>query len=502
MPAAAMLLILTISILVACGGSSTKVPTPVADASESGANLAVVLQPGEIRQLTAAQFYGAGSPNFDFSGVSFRVNGIAGKIDQEGNFTAGTIAGVYPDAVTVEYKLDSVTTKTVTATVTIVAGSLDHVALDPPAVIVRVSQEHRFSASGFDQFENPIRGIKFVFKTQSQIGEIDIGGNLTAGPNAGFYPGGVTVEASSGTVVQTASADVTLVGPIYRISIEPPSLTAKVGQTKLFKVSAFDEFENSVPDSMFESIFEAKTESGSITRWGFFSAGTHAGAIPGAVFVTVKQDDVTEKVSADVQITASPTNQVVMFPGEDFATQGLIRGFSAQGYDWFGNKVSEFTDLERFEEGATDKTYVLRKRNNLLVWFEDGITNEEQANSKEKSPLEVILEIDLETGDFWVTVTGKPEESFDSTLRFNLNLVNERSGPSSNTSFGVSATLGSQIDSDSDNELRYSGNNEALKVWRPGDRISTFGDAFFSGMSDGSIRLEATAFAIGNLRLQ
>jgi len=191
-----------------------------------------------------------------------------------------------------------------------------------------------------------------------------------------------------------------------------------------------------------------------------------------------------------------------MFPGDDFATQGLIRGFAAQGYDWFGNKVSEFTHLERFEEGATDKTYVLRNRNNLLVWFEDGITNEEQANSKEKSPLEVILEIDLKTGDFWVTVTGEPGDLFDSTLRFNLNLVNERSGPSSNTSFGVSATLGSQIDSNSDNELRYSGNNEALKVWRPGDRISTFGDAFFSGMSDGSNRLEATAFAIGNLRLQ
>ena len=496
--AAALLSMLTVSILVACGGSTPPVPVAVVEALVLQAE-ELVLQVGDSRQLAVPVLGDAEHDFSSFDGVSFQANELAGRIDQEGRFTAGTNAGFYPEAITVEYRVDSNITQTVTADVTIIAGALDRVSIEPLEATVQIGRSHQFSAAGFDRFDNLISDLTFVFDTDPQIGVINRGGDFIAGTTAGDYTNGVTVKATEGTSIQTANAGVFIVGPIDRLVLEPASLTIRVGQGRLFKVNAFDEFENPVPNSMFESVFEAMTVSGGISRWGFFSAGTHAGAFAEAVFVTVTQDDVTKRVSADINLTARPTNQVVMFPGDDFATQGLMRGFTAQGYDWFGNKVSEFTDLERFEEGPIDKTHVLRKLNNLLVWFEDGITNEEEADSTEKSGLEVILEIDLETGDFWVTVTGEPGESFDSTLRFNLNLVNERSGPSSNTSFGVSATLGTQIDSDSDNQLRYSGNNEALKVWRPHDRISTFGDAFFSGMSDGSNRLEATAFAIGNL---
>ena len=218
MPAAAMLLILTISILVACGGGTPPVPVVEALVLQEGE---LVLPVGDSRQLAVAGLDDTAHDFSSFVGVSFRANERAGQIDQEGRFTAGTNAGFYPEAITVEYRVDSSVTKTVTADVTIIAGALDHVAIEPLEATVRMGQSYRFSASGFDQYDNLVRGLIFVFDTDPEIGVIDRGGNFIAGATAGSYSGGVTVQATKGTSIQFANADVSVVGPIDRLALEP-----------------------------------------------------------------------------------------------------------------------------------------------------------------------------------------------------------------------------------------------------------------------------------------
>ena len=123
----------------------------------------------------------------EISGVAFiwDVPGPAGSIDDVGVFTAGTKAGIYEDAVTIEVIQGTVVQRG-TATVIVEPGPLDHVTLEPASATMEVTdklivpglitvdpEQHRLTAIGFDPHGNEIPGLEFAWLPGSIMERID-----------------------------------------------------------------------------------------------------------------------------------------------------------------------------------------------------------------------------------------------------------------------------------------------------------------------------------------
>ena len=82
--------------------------------------------------------------------------------------------------------------------------------LDTTQVTLTPREDHTFSVEALDEFDNPISGLIFTFRSAKQAGQVDNQGSFTAGTKAGIYTGAVTVEATQDTITKSASADVTV----------------------------------------------------------------------------------------------------------------------------------------------------------------------------------------------------------------------------------------------------------------------------------------------------
>ena len=131
-----------------------------------------------------------------------------GSVDSSGAFTAGTTAGQFEEALSLTVTRGSLT-KTTKVSVTIEPGPLDQVELEPSAPTVEVGTAQEFTATAFDQFDNPIPGLTYAFQATKETGRVHSQGSLVAGTKVGVYQDGVTVEAAQGAVTKSASAKVT-----------------------------------------------------------------------------------------------------------------------------------------------------------------------------------------------------------------------------------------------------------------------------------------------------
>jgi PKD repeat protein len=270
----------------------------------------VKLEPGSATvEVTKEQKFAATAlDRFDnpIPGLSytFRSPEGAGKVEQDGKFTAGTKAGVYPSGVTVEITQGSVT-KTATTRVTIQPGPLDHIKLQPALATVLITKEQQFTAEALDQFDNPIPGLIPSFRSDSPAGRVDSRGNFTAGTKAGVYPSGVTVEITQRSVTKTATIRVTVPpGPLDHVKLEPALATVLVTKEQQFTATALDRFGNPIPGLI--SSFRSNSQAGPVDVGGKFIAGTKAGLYATAVTVEISQGSVTKTATARVIVRSSP----------------------------------------------------------------------------------------------------------------------------------------------------------------------------------------------------
>jgi hypothetical protein len=107
-----------------------------------------------------------------------------------------------------------------TATVNVVAGSLNSLTITPTAVTLPTGGTCQFDATGFDTYNNTLSDIALLWQvTQPGVGRIDSSGLFTAGPQSGIYLGAVAV--SSGVI--SATADVEIHCQVYQPVIVRPS---------------------------------------------------------------------------------------------------------------------------------------------------------------------------------------------------------------------------------------------------------------------------------------
>ena len=187
---------------------------------------------------------------------------------------------------------------------------LTTITVAPSSASVPTSGTQQFTATGLDQFGQPVSPQPTFNWSVNGGGTIDAAGLFTAGSTAG---GPFTVTAASGSVSGTASVTVTAPPVLTTITVAPASASVATGGTQQFTATGLDQFGQPVsPQPTFNW---AVSGGGTINTAGLFTAGATAGgpftvtatsgSISGTASVTVTA------VPADFTLTISPTSQSV-----------------------------------------------------------------------------------------------------------------------------------------------------------------------------------------------
>jgi hypothetical protein len=265
------------------------------------------------------------------------VSDNSGTIDQQGNFTAGQNAGVYPDSLTVEISLDGVDLTT-RATVVVRPGPLAQIVMEPQSVSTTPAGQVSFSTLAIDEFGNPLSGIERTFKSDIAAGQINASGLFTAGTRAGAYVRAVVVEASDGTATANAEAHVRIdPGPFEQLILMPENPTVQAGGELNFSASAMDRFGNAVEEATI--VFERISDAGRIDPSGHFTASGLAGVFREAISVEAAVGEINLSASTDVIVTHGILDHVLIAPtAPEVVANGTI-GFTARASDALGNEI-------------------------------------------------------------------------------------------------------------------------------------------------------------------
>jgi uncharacterized repeat protein (TIGR01451 family) len=223
-----------------------------------------------------------------------------------------------------------------TAIVNISAGPLSLIVVTPSLASVVAGTTQAFSASGFDQYGNPVTIVP-VWTTDG--GTIDASGLLTADTGAAA---GRTVTATYNSITGTATVNI-LAGPLHSIVVSPPSANVMAGTTRTFTASGYDQYGNSVPITPTWT-----TSGGAISSSGLFTAQQQTAA---GRAVTATQDAILG--AATVNIIAGPLSSIVVSPSYASVVAGTTQVFTASGFDQYGNVVS-FTPTWATNGGTID----------------------------------------------------------------------------------------------------------------------------------------------------
>jgi parallel beta-helix repeat protein len=280
------------------------------------------------------QFYATGKDanGNDLSGLTFDWSTDVGTVTSSGMLFAQMVSGV------TGHVNATVGAIAGSAVVTVIMDQLAYIVVTPGTAEVAAGTELAFSASGYDQYDNPITGLVFAWSTDIGLMVDEL---LTAQTTSGVFG---YVRATSGAV--SGNAFVTVV-PGYLDSIElvPLSLSAVAGSQTQFSALGLDAFGNVVTGLT----FSWDTTVGSITSSGLFTASTTTGA---AGYVNASSEGITG--SADVTIVSSQLTYIIVTPDDIEVVAGATQSFSATGYDQFGNEVSGVTFSWTTDVGTVD----------------------------------------------------------------------------------------------------------------------------------------------------
>jgi hypothetical protein len=179
-----------------------------------------------------------------------------GNIDEQGLFTAGSVPGVYTDAVRFSGGLpglDDGTPIDATATVVILdvagvvgkRGSLHEVAIFPDKVVLSPGRSERLSLVSLDGNGHNLTDVQVRWSLDDGLGTISSSGNVVANGLPGIYPGAIRVEVSqidsSETPQKSAAATLVITGTITMVELTPQAAIVTPGGTVFFRATASDE---------------------------------------------------------------------------------------------------------------------------------------------------------------------------------------------------------------------------------------------------------------------
>jgi hypothetical protein len=310
-----------------------------------GALSAVTLNPNGITIVPAGSvgIVATGRDSFGnpISGLSFNwsVTGSAGSISQSGPgsasaaFTAGTVSGSYPNAV-------SATTQGVTgrASVLITTDQVARIDVSPASAALQPAGQQVFTARGYDKFNNLIWPLEVSWGVNG-TGLITKTGSVTATFRAGTVAGVYSNAVIASTQGISGAANVTVnAGPLAAINLTPAIVAIGIGSQQLFNAAGFDAWGNAVPGfSANWSISPAS--AGSFDTTGAASVLFRAGNTPGTYNNAVRASSGNVSSAATVVVQPGTVASVSLLPSTVTLPINARQVFTATVRDQAGNPL-------------------------------------------------------------------------------------------------------------------------------------------------------------------
>ena len=311
-------------------------------------------------QFTASGFDILGNP---ISNLEFRwnVDPAAGKIDDSGKFTAGTDLNTFDKGVTVEFeRLGTVVTQS--ATIEVIAGPLHAFSIKPEELDIQVGRSETIQVEAVDEAGHVLDSALVLFTSLRTGDKVDSTGRFTAHTIASEQISDlISVEVElAGQVIKAVIPGIIRPGILDEVRVSTLPTSLEVGKSYQLESYGIDRFGNVLElDELRWSV--TGPEIGSITKSGFFTAGTAAGQhIDDGIVVRGILNKVESSTIAPITISAGVAETIHIVPSSDSVPINAGSPFAVLALDSHGKLLDisneqflyEYSSAGRGEETA------------------------------------------------------------------------------------------------------------------------------------------------------
>jgi parallel beta-helix repeat protein len=223
--------------------------------------------------------------------------------------------------------------KTGTASLSVLAGSLDHIAISPASATIPAGGSQAYTAEGFDSAGNSLGDV-----TASTSFTISPDGSCTSASCTASALGSHTVTGNDGGKTSTASLSV-VVGALDHLVLSPGSATITAGGSQAYTAEGFDSTGHSLGDVTATTTF-------TIAPDGSCTGATCTASVVGAHTVTGTKSGKTG--TASLTVSAGQADHIVISPATATITAGGSQTYTAQSVDAGGNVLGDVTSETAF----------------------------------------------------------------------------------------------------------------------------------------------------------
>jgi N,N-dimethylformamidase beta subunit-like protein len=212
--------------------------------------------------------------------------------------------------------------------VTVSPGPLASLALTPSSSSITAGGSQGYTAAGSDQYGNSLGDL-----TASTTFTIAPNGSCTGAICTAIVAGSHAVTGSNTGITGTASLTVGP-GPLNQLTISPSSATLTAGGSQGYTAAGSDQYGNSLGDLTASTTF-------TIAPNGSCTSATCTATVAGAH--TVTGTNAGKTATASLTITPGPLNRLTLAPSSATITAGGSQGYTATGFDLYGNSLGDLT---------------------------------------------------------------------------------------------------------------------------------------------------------------
>jgi len=276
---------------------------------------------------------------------SYTAEGFDASNNSLGDVTASTTFSIFPNGTCTGATCSATAAgphtvtgndsgKTDSASLTVTAGALDHLALSPASATISAGGSQDYTAEGRDQYENSLGDV-----TSTTTFSITPNGSCTGATCTASVAGAHTVTGTKSGKTGTASLQVTSSGVLDHIVISPSSATISAGGSQSYTAEGFDASNNSLGDVTAFTTF-------SVTPNGVCMAATCTATAAGAHTVTGNNGGKTS--TASLNVTAGALDHLALTPASATIPSGGSQAYTAEGRDQYDNSLGDATSTTTF----------------------------------------------------------------------------------------------------------------------------------------------------------
>jgi len=214
-----------------------------------------------------------------------------------------------------------------TASLAVIAGPLAKLSLNPTNSTIGLADSQIYTATGQDQFGNPIGDV-----TANTTFTIAPDGSCTGASCKGTAIGTHTVTGADG--LATGTATLVIAAAVDHITISPSSSTISAGSSQTYQILGYDAGNKLIGDVTSTTVL-------TISPDGSCRGATCTATIAGPHTVTASRSGKT--ATATLTVTPGPAVKLGLTPSSSSIPQGGTQGYFVQGLDQYGNQTGDLT---------------------------------------------------------------------------------------------------------------------------------------------------------------